>query len=98
MGKIIVNQGAGTGFSYNPIGGGGDYSNNGHLTGTNNGQSFDIAPQSPGGKGGDGGTWGNSGTAGSGSGSPGGSSGYAIVNASQYVSYVTQGTIAGQTT
>ena len=98
VGKIIVNQGAGTGFSYNPIGGGGDYSNNGHLTGTNNGQSFDIAPQSPGGKGGDGGTWGNSGTAGSGSGSPGGSSGYAIVNASQYVSYVTQGTIAGQTT
>ena len=49
-------------------------------------------------RGGTGGTWGNSGQTGNNSGSPGGASGYAILNASQYVNYIDQGTIAGQTT
>ena len=51
-----------------------------------------------GGRGGDGATWGNTGATGGDGGSSGGASGYAIVNASQYVSYINQGTIAGQTT
>ncbi len=49
-------------------------------------------------RGGTGGTFGNSGATGNNSGSPGGASGYAIANASQYVNYIDQGTIAGQTT
>jgi hypothetical protein len=52
----------------------------------------------PGGKGGDGATWANTGATGNDNGLPGGKGGYSIVNASQYVSYINQGTIAGQTT
>jgi len=52
-----------------------------------------TTPSSPAGAGGD---WGqNGGSGGSGS---GGASGYSIVNASQYVSYISQGSIAGPTT
>lgn len=47
------------------------------------------------GRGGNGGTWGNSGASAAGS---GGSPGFSIVNASRYVSYINQGTIAGSTT
>jgi hypothetical protein len=57
-----------------------------------------VPPGAPGGKGGDGATWANTGATGNDNGLPGGNGGYSIVNASQYVSYINQGTIAGQTT
>ena len=55
-------------------------------------------PTATGYTGGQGGSAGGSGSTGKGGGSPGGAGGYSIVGASRYVSYISQGSIAGQTT
>ena len=85
--------------SVNNVSGGGPEQTSGQIRLIANGVNTTITlPAASGYSGGTGGTWGNSGQTGNNGGSPGGASGYAIVNASQYVNYVTQGTIAGQTT
>ena len=85
--------------SVNNVSGGGPEQTSGEIRLIANGVNTTITlPAASGYSGGTGGTWGNSGQTGNNGGSPGGASGYAIVNESQYVNYVTQGTIAGQTT
>lgn len=91
----------GSGFTGSVINvsGGGPEQTSGQIRLVANGVNATITvPAVSGYSGGTGGTWGNSGATGNNSGSPGGASGYAILNASQYVNYIDQGTIAGQTT
>ena len=84
----------------NNVPGGGPEQTSGQVTIIANGfgQVFSLSAGGSGGTGGDGATWGNTGATGNDGGSSGGASGYAIANRSQYVSYINQGTIAGQTT
>lgn len=91
--------GSGSIGTVNNVSGGGSEQTSGQISIIATGVNATITvPAVSGYSGGTGGTWGNSGATGNNSGSPGGASGYAIVNATQYVSYITEGTVSGQTT